>query len=55
MDRFLMQYLNNKFALTIRESVKNSPVMGWGGLSKQLKCQKKDPSINQPTKPYTQP
>ena len=26
---------------------RNSPVMGWGGLSKKSKCQKNEPSINQ--------
>ena len=34
MDWFLVQYLNNKYTLTLCESVKNSPIKGWGGLSK---------------------
>ena len=29
-------------------TVKNSPIMGWGGLSKKSKCQKNELSINTP-------
>ena len=32
-------------------NVKNSPVTGWGGLSKKSKCQKNKPFINTPIHP----
>ena len=37
MDWFFMQYISNKCALILRESVKNSPIRDWGGLSKMSK------------------
>ena len=37
MYRFLMQYISNKCALILHEVSKNSPIRGWGGLSKMSK------------------
>ena len=38
MDRFVMDNLNNTCTIIPYECVKNSPVKGWGGLSKCQKC-----------------